>query len=310
MMVSIIIPTYNRSALLQRAVASALTACPQDGEVIVIDDRSDTAETALRDITDPRLRITTNTGDKGAAGARNHGIAQARGEIVMFLDDDDVMVADYPARVIAAARESVADWGFARRAEIAWIGQALETARPIQTPDIATGMVPDNVPILTRLPAFSQGFWIRREVFDDLGPIFADQTLDEDSDYCFRLYGQGRRAWFESEPGCIYTQNYAVGENTAPQLTRGAAKRIESECHLRTFQRNQKYFGTRSPERWALIRRCLRFAAYHDVSETPPELLAGLKPLDWRVCAWLFWQMKRRGKNIHQRRVARKLARS
>ncbi len=112
MMVSIIIPTYNRSALLQRAVASALIACPQDGEVIVIDDRSDTAEKALRDITDRRLRITTNTGDKGAAGARNHGIAQARGEIVMFLDDDDVMVADYPARVIAGAQESGADWGF------------------------------------------------------------------------------------------------------------------------------------------------------------------------------------------------------
>lgn len=310
MTVSIIIPTYNRPALLRRAVASALTACPQDGEVIVIDDRSDTAETALDEVTDPRLRITTNTGDKGAAGARNHGIAQAKGDIVMFLDDDDVMVADYPARVVAAARQSGAAWGFARRAEIARIGQALETARPSQTPDIATGMVPDNVPILTRLPAFSQGFWMRREVFDDLGPIFADQTLDEDSDYCFRLYGQGRRAWFESEPGCIYSRNYLVPENTAPQLTCGGAKRIESQCHLRTFQRNQQYFGTRSPERWALIRRCLRFAAYHDVSETPPELLTGLKPLDWRIRAWLFWQMKKHGKNIHQRRVSRKLARS
>ena len=84
MTVSIIIPTYNRPALLQRAVASALAACPQDGEVIVVDDRSDTAIKALRDVTDPRLRITTNTGDKGAAGARNHGIAQAKGDIVMF----------------------------------------------------------------------------------------------------------------------------------------------------------------------------------------------------------------------------------
>lgn len=36
MMVSIIIPTYNRPTLLQRAVRSALAACPPDGEVIVI----------------------------------------------------------------------------------------------------------------------------------------------------------------------------------------------------------------------------------------------------------------------------------
>ncbi|MFN3662769.1 glycosyltransferase family 2 protein [Yoonia sp.] len=115
MMVSIIIPTYNRPALLQRAVASALAACPGDGEVIVVDDRSDTAVKALCKVDDhPRLRILTNTGDKGAAGARNHGVAQALGEIVMFLDDDDTLVAGYPRRVSRAAHQG-ADWGFSSR---------------------------------------------------------------------------------------------------------------------------------------------------------------------------------------------------
>jgi hypothetical protein len=39
-------------------------------------------------------------------------------------------------------------------------------------------------------------------------------------------------------------------------------------------------------------------------------LVRDLTPLDWRLRAWLFWQMKKRGRIIHQRRVARKLARS
>jgi hypothetical protein len=116
--------------------------------------------------------------------------------------------------------------------------------------------------------------------------------------------------WFETDPGCIYSRNYVVAGADAPQLTRSGGKVVESQCHLRTFQRNQQYFGFRSAERWALIRRCLRFAAYHDVNETPPELLKDLKPLDWRIRAWLFWQMKKRGKKIHQRRTAAKMARS
>ncbi|WP_439507668.1 glycosyltransferase family 2 protein [Yoonia sp.] len=304
MTVSIIIPTYNRPALLQRAVASALAACPQDGEVIVVDDRSDTAIKALRDVTDPRLRITTNTGDKGAAGARNHGIAQAKGDIVMFLDDDDVMVADYPGRVLAAAAGSVADWGFARLAELNGIDQPLSHARCNVTPRISSGLVPVDVPILDRLPAFSQGFWIRRQVFTELGPIYVDQKLDEDSDYCFRLYGHQRKAWFETEPGCIYSRSYAVLGTDAPQLTRGNDKLIESQCHLRTFQRNRSYFRTHPAEQWALIRRCLRFAAYNGVTETPKVLLSDLQPFSLRFRAWLFWQIKCAGKKRYQRRIA------
>lgn len=156
MMVSIIIPTYNRPALLQRAVASALAACPGDGEVIVVDDRSDTAVKALRDVHDhPRIRILTNTGDKGAAGARNHGVAQALGEIIMFLDDDDVMVADYPKRVLAAAQGGTADWGFARLAELRDISGPLDTARLNAKPALDTGLVTDMRSFIHQIPGFN-----------------------------------------------------------------------------------------------------------------------------------------------------------
>ncbi|WP_019955576.1 glycosyltransferase family 2 protein [Yoonia vestfoldensis] len=310
MRVSIIIPTYNRPGLLQRAVASALVACPADGEVVVIDDRSDTAETALRDITDPRLRITTNTGDKGAAGARNHGIAQSTGEIVMFLDDDDVMVADYPARVIAAARESVADFGFSGFAVVEGVCRSSEDWKLSNSLSAESGIVGTRVPLLLRMPGFGVGFWIKRTVFDRIGQIRTDQIVDEDGDYFCRLYGQGCKAWFEAEPGNIIMRDYGLSREHAPQLTRSVRPSLEADCHIRTLQRNQHYFGLRSEERWALIRRCLRFAAFHGVDRTAQTLIRDLTPLDWRIRAWLFWQMKKRGKHIHQRRVARKKARS
>lgn len=311
MMVSIIIPTYNRPALLQRAVASALAACPGDGEVIVVDDRSDTAVKALRDVLDhPRLRTLTNTGDKGAAGARNHGVAQALGEIIMFLDDDDVMVADYPKRVLAAAQGGTADWGFARLAELRDISGPLDTARLNARPVLDTGLVTDMRPFIHQIPGFNYGFWIRRRTFEQLGPIRTDQIVDEDGDYVCRLIGHNHKAWFETAPGIVYSRDYAASHEDAPQLTRSTAPRIEAECHLRTFQRNQAAFGHRSPERWALVRRNLRFAAFNGVDETAKDLIRDLTPLDWRIRAWLFWQMKKRGKRTHQRRIARKLARS
>lgn len=308
MTVSIIIPTYNRPALLQRAVASALTACPQDGEVIVIDDRSDTAETALGDVTDPRLRITTNTGDKGAAGARNHGIAQVSGDIVMFLDDDDVMVADYPARVIAAAKGSEADWGFSNVAMVDDIDTPAATAQIVRRP-LTTGLIDTTTPLIPRIPAFSHGFWARRSTFDAVGLISTDQVVNEDYDFCCRLYGHKQPGWFEEQPGCIYSVGYDVVHGQAPQLTQSTPALVEAACQIRTFRRNEHLFGHRSADRWSLIRYILRNLAFLGLDEPAKDMIRDLTPLDWRLRAWLFWQMKKRGKKIHLRRMAAKRVR-
>ncbi|WP_428266486.1 glycosyltransferase family 2 protein [Haliangium sp.] len=86
--VSVIIPTYNRAAFLERALRSVLSQARADDEVIVVDDGSDD-ETPhiLRSFGE---RIRTVPSDHGGAGkARNLGIAQARNDLVAFLDSDD-----------------------------------------------------------------------------------------------------------------------------------------------------------------------------------------------------------------------------
>lgn len=304
--VSIVIPTYNRATLVPRAVKSALDACPDGAEVIVVDDRSDTAVGALAGLaSDPRLRIFTNAGDKGAGGARNHGVGVASGDIILFLDDDDVMVPDYPGRVLHAAKQR-ADFGFSNMGTITSIAAPLDSMRVKKLRGMTTGPVNTDVPLVNRMPGLGCGFWVRRDVFRKIGPIRTDLRVDEDGDFYCRLYGLGHKGWFEEQPGCIVSKDYAVAAGAAPQLTQSTEPAQEAVCYLRTLHRNQDYFGPLSPERWHLIRRTLRKAAFHDVDTVAQDVLRDLTPLSWRVQGWLFWQMKKRGKTIHQRRIAQK----
>ena len=89
-LVSAVIPTRNRPALLMRAVRSVLEQTHRDIEiVIVIDGRDPTTVTAVSSIRDPRVRVFELTENVGSANARNIGVQHATGKWVAFLDDDD-----------------------------------------------------------------------------------------------------------------------------------------------------------------------------------------------------------------------------
>ena len=103
--VSVIIPTYNRSALIVRAVASALAGTEPGDEVLVIDDGStDDTPSRLAAFGD-RIRVI-RTKNKGAGAARNRGIAEARCPLIAFLDSDDEWFPDklYLQRSVMARR--------------------------------------------------------------------------------------------------------------------------------------------------------------------------------------------------------------
>lgn len=88
--VSVIITTYNRADLLPRAVNSVLAQTFTDYEIIIVDDCSqDDTREVTRGFSDPRIRLIRHETNQGAAAARNTGIANARGEYIAFLDDDD-----------------------------------------------------------------------------------------------------------------------------------------------------------------------------------------------------------------------------
>jgi len=90
--ISVIIPTYNRAAMLVKALQSVLSQTLSAAEIIVVDDgSSDDTEQVIHRIsgsTDVPVIYLKNS-NSGPAAARNRGIVQAKCQLIAFLDSDD-----------------------------------------------------------------------------------------------------------------------------------------------------------------------------------------------------------------------------
>jgi len=88
--VSVIIPTYNRAHLVNRAIRSVLGQTYQDFEIIVVDDCStDNTKEVVKSINDRRICFICHEKNRGSAAARNTGIKASKGEYIAFQDSDD-----------------------------------------------------------------------------------------------------------------------------------------------------------------------------------------------------------------------------
>ena len=98
-LISVVIPTYNCDRYIVQAVESVLIQKDCQYEVVVIDDGStDYTQDVLESYRD-RIRYIKQV-NQGVAAARNHGIAEARGNLVAFLDADDYFL---PGKLAAQA---------------------------------------------------------------------------------------------------------------------------------------------------------------------------------------------------------------
>ena len=97
---SIIVPVYNRAAVIAKTIVSILSQSYQNFELIIVDDGStDETATLLLQWSDPRIRyFHTENGERGAA--RNFGTSKARGKYINFFDSDDLV---YPHHLETAA---------------------------------------------------------------------------------------------------------------------------------------------------------------------------------------------------------------
>jgi len=93
-LVSIITPSYNKSQYISETIDSVLAQTYTNWEMIIIDDVSadksvDIVNTFKQK--DNRINLFTNTENKGANYCRNFGVEKAKGELIIFLDSDDVL---------------------------------------------------------------------------------------------------------------------------------------------------------------------------------------------------------------------------
>lgn len=97
-LVSVIMPTYNRSSVIGSAIESVMNQSYKKWELIIIDDgSSDGTEDIVKKYSqsDKRIVYIKNNRKKGVSGARNAGLEFAKGEYVAYLDTDNDWDDDY-----------------------------------------------------------------------------------------------------------------------------------------------------------------------------------------------------------------------
>lgn len=102
-LVSVVLPTRDRCALLPRAIASVFGQTYPNWELLIVDDASTDGTAALvAEIADKRVRVLRGRG-VGVCAARNVALAEARGTLITYLDDDNSMHPGWLKAVV---------WGF------------------------------------------------------------------------------------------------------------------------------------------------------------------------------------------------------
>ena len=209
MMVSVVIPTYNRAHTVLAAVQSVLAQRHRDLELVVVDDGS-TDDTAARlaAIKDRRLRCVRGR-HAGVSAARNLGVSHASGDIVAFLDSDDLWHPDKLA----------CDVGFlARHPEVDAVFTDLEKrhgdrvipsfmrATAVFSRRLAHAAYPNGLVLESRemrlclleeVPIKPTALTLRRAAFDAAGGFDEGWSSSEDWEFLLRLARQHRFAYLD-----------------------------------------------------------------------------------------------------------------
>lgn len=181
--VSVIIPTYNRSATIKRAVDSVFNQTYKNFELIIIDDgSSDKTESLLKDYFSYSNFIYKRQKNSGVASARNHGIQTAKAEWIAFLDSDDEWL---PEKLETQVR-------FHRNNPILKVSQTEEIwirkgrrVNPMKKHSKPSGWIFEScVPLCLISPS---AVMIHRDVFDRVGVFDEKLPACEDYDLWLRL---------------------------------------------------------------------------------------------------------------------------
>lgn len=242
-MISIIIPSYNRCTVIPRALDSIQRQNYLEWECIVVDDGStDDTENVVAEYVkqDSRYRYLKNTRKKGAQGARNTGIIEAKGDWVVLFDSDNKMHHDFLGKVVEAInRENIdvcSTWSYVidenteeRIGEFKWSGY---------------GEVHNN--LLAGKSYFDNSSTIiRRQLLVDIGLLDEDCPAFQEWDTHIRLSNIGR----------YYTiQEYLIDYYTGSKDSISASKTKDIKGYLFILQKYKKEWIKTS--RMSFIKYC------------------------------------------------------
>jgi len=200
-LVSVIVPTRDRPALLREALASirAIESATMKFEILVGDNGKDLASRAAAEAFGARyFKVATN----GAGAARNAGLMAATGEYVAFLDDDDVWLPENIAPQVALLNEDAT--------LDAVFGQVISTdqdLKPQSPPWPENPGVGDDLVLAMLSNYYPQlGATVVRASAKEAVGLFDEKLLgDQDWDWQLRI-ARRRTVGFTPTPGVLFRQ--------------------------------------------------------------------------------------------------------
>lgn len=219
--VSVVIPCFNQARYLRQAIRSAFEQSLPPLECIVVDDGSTDETAAVAELLHARVIRQPN---RGVSAARNAGLAAARGELVVFLDADDVLLPaalDTEAGALAANR--AIDAVVTRCEAMDEAGTAI--------PVVHHRIDPDNLyrDWLSRNFVWTPGAaMFRRDALTALGGFGEDLGAAADYALYLRLAREGRVAFVEG--AAVRYRRHATSMSRDPALMlRATMKALQGE---------------------------------------------------------------------------------
>lgn len=185
-LVSVVIPAYNGGPLLRAAVDSVLAQdYPAPTEIVIVDDGStEPIEPFLAEVAE-RVRIVRQT-NAGTAAARNRGVRESRGEVVAFLDQDDLWDAHKLSTQVPLFREDAIAMVHAGVRFVDTTGSVTSVLAADPDLDTHTLLADSRLAIQTVV--------LRRSVFDELGGFDESLSAADDWDMWIRVIDRFRIA--------------------------------------------------------------------------------------------------------------------
>ena len=180
-----ITPTYNRAAVLPRAIESVLDQDHDDTEYIIVDGPStDETEEVVYSFDSDTITYLRNDRKRGLQFARNRGIENASGEAICFLDSDDELPKDAISTLVTALETSDAN-----------CGGVYGHQRMIQEEGQSVMRYPGRIDLDTYLncthPGTLGGKLYPKAVFEEIGGFDTDYPAAADTDFHLRLLAHG-----------------------------------------------------------------------------------------------------------------------
>lgn len=214
--VSVVIPVYNTGLWTLDALDSVLAQTHAAHEIILVDDGSEAPTAGLLDRAArdaPALvRVARHTVNRGLSAARNTGLKAATGDVMVFLDSDDVL-ADPGVLADIAARQAETGYDMIRLRLRFWKQDAISGAERIWDdpvddfiPADLRGVTATQVPALFQTRANWQFAYRRRFLIDE--GIFYDEVLvrREDRPFLNHALLKARRIDMTARVGFLYRQ--------------------------------------------------------------------------------------------------------